>query len=340
MRKVQYISFSSVLLTLFTYSCTTPESDFTTNFQRPIYETRVNTEPLSREERIRFTQIENERFRNLVNPVREFMNKLLAERSAFVTEIERDFPKCKNQRYCQSQVSVGSVQDFERYNALVSKVHRYDYQIVDLESKIKELERTHDIRLRNYYNRYLVREILRLFRSDGPFHNVMVHSLETYPSRVALSRSLLRLVQDLPGVQSTDYDFTQYGKEIDEAAVVLTLDVWRAPLASQPSTRFLTTLLINAQSLDDQFYEKPFLDEWTKIFLEPNFENLKKSVFCHIYGIASPSLAVKMFRWKRTFCAEKRAELRTAHDKFDYNFMPSAWVLPLTFAQVKSPNGP
>lgn len=330
--------FSSLLfLFIFLCACTTPESDFTNNFVRPIYDTRVNVEPINREERIRFTQIENERFRILVTPLREFMNKALDERSTFVGEIEREFPRCKIQRYCQSEVSVGGIKKFERYNELTAKVHRFDYQIVDIERKIRDLERAHDIQLRLIYNRYLVRQILDLSKQEAVFDTVIVHSLENYPVRLSLSKQILALVMNLPGIQSTDFDFSIYGKPIDEAAILLTLDVWRGPTMGEKPSRFLTTLLVNAQELDTQAYEDNFSRAWTDIFTEPRFDRLKKEVFCNLYGIASYSLAAKMVLLKKSVCTERRASMRVPRNKFEYNFTPTDWVLPLTFYEVKSP---
>jgi hypothetical protein len=96
--------------------------------------------------------------------------------------------------------------------------------------------------------------------------------------------------------------------------------------------------LINAQELDVQAYEDNFARTWTKIFTEPKFDNLKKEVFCNLYGIASYSLAAKMVLLKKSVCTERRAAMRVPRNKFDYNFSPTDWVLPLTFYEVKSPN--
>lgn len=319
-------------------ACTTPDNDRSTNFGRLVFDTRVNVEPVDRNERTRLLQLERHRYKLAIEPLRARFAVTQAERAAYFASIEKEFPECAKQRHCSGALSKGPVNRFERYNELVTSLRRYDYLLFDLETHIDDVERNHDVSERRIYNRYLVYEMLAVKEFRPLFQRLMVHSLESFPARDVISRRLLEFTdRDLYANQIGDFDFRMLGRPVDEGAVLLTLDVEpvRTAAPANQERRFLATFLINTHQRDPQFYEKPFLREWTRLFSEPGRKGLREEAFCGLYSVAGSTLVAKMQPSKFGMCKAVRARAQSLDSqKFYDRFSGEAWLTPISFVQI------
>jgi hypothetical protein len=325
-------------LLLFLAACTTPDNDRATNYGRLLFDTRVNIEPVDRLERTRLLQLERHRFKLAITPLRARLKATQDERAAYFSQIEAEFPECSRQRHCVPTFSKGKVRAFERYNELVTSLRKYDYLILDLEARIEDVERNHDVNERRIYNRYLVHEMLAVAEFKPLFQRLMVHSLEAFPAQEVISRRLLDYAdRDIYANQIGDYAFRMMGKPVDEAAILLALDVEpiRTDARAAEERRFLATFLVNTHQRDPQFYEKPFLREWSRLFSEPGRRALRESAFCGLYSIAGSTLAAKMQPSKIGACRLARQRMQAlSAEKFYDRFPGEEWLAPISFVQI------
>jgi hypothetical protein len=326
-----------LVLALLLAACTTTDNDRSTNFGRLVFDTRVNVEPVDRLERTRLLQLENHRYKLAITPLRARLKATREERAKFYAQIEQEFPECSRQRHCLATISKGQVHRFERYNELTNALRRYDFLIFDLETKIDDVEHDHDVNERRIYNRYLVHEMLAVKEFEPLFQRVMVHSLEAFPNREAISRRLLDFVdRDVYANQIGDYDFRMMGQPVNEGALVLVLDVLPVRTeARADQERFLAAFLVNTHQRDPQFYEQPFLREWTRMFSELSRTTLKREAFCGLYSIAGPTLTVKMQPSKYGACKETRERVQSLRSERFYDRFPGyEWLRPISFVQI------
>lgn len=327
-----------LLLLLVLAACTTAENDRSTNFGRAVFDTTVNIQPVDRNERTRLLQLERHRYKNAIVPLRLRLKAAQEERAAHYAKIEQAFPECSRQRHCIGTISRGQVARFELYNDLVNSLRRYDFVILGLETSIDDVERDHDVNERRIYNRYLVHEMLGVAEFKPLFQQVLVHSLEAFPAQEVISKRLLQYTdRDLYANQIGDYAFRMMGHPVDEGAILLVLDVVpvRTEAAADQERRFFASFLINTWQRDPQFYEKPFLSRWTRLFSEPSRKSLRNDAFCGLYSIAGPTLAAKMQASKLGACRQQRLRMQGKDsEKFYDRFPGEEWLVPIAFMQV------
>jgi hypothetical protein len=298
-------------------------------------ETRINFLPPTRAEALRNLEIEREVNRKYTAPIRERIAELERGRQARYDVVAKEFPECRRQRHCQSDLSHGSVAKFERYGKLAKEINEYDTRIAELEGALGEWDWRYKIRQRAILNRFLVHEFLDIPRINRHLQGVLVHSLETFDSRKALSMRLVRYAGDsvVPSVVG-DLDFRMLGEAVDEGAVLATFDVYLAPGAAPPEapTRYVVTMLVNTLQLDLRYYDDEFLRIWGERLEEPFQVRLRNEVFCNLYSISSNTLLPKLPFSKEKPCSSLRSEMQTLHaDKFEDRFGPEKWMLAVAY---------
>lgn len=319
-------------------ACTTVENDASTNYNIPLLKTQIDFQPPDSGERMRLISRETKIFEKKETELKERLAGLDAQREILFTEIADYFPECKRQRHCMAAVAKGDVKRFERYNEISKTLVELDRQVVNVDADLSLWRRRYELRVRSLYNRYLAFELLQTPKWNSKVREVLVHSLEAYPDRRALTYRLIKIGdQDLVPTMVGDLEFRMMSKPIDEAAILASFDVRLHPDREKggPPERYLVTYLINSHQLDPQFYEKTFLKEWSRRLSDSGQSQLKKETFCGIYSIASPMLAPKLSGVKSAFCTQQRVKRQAAKaDSFDDRFDPENWLVPITYTRI------
>lgn len=333
------IPFAAVVL--LAVGCTTPDIDRTTRAYPRAWNTRITFEPLDREQAQRYLLAEKQSFKVHTAPMVEQRDALMRGREERFTEIRREFPECDRQKHCIAHVSRGDVKKFERYNDLTKEINRYDEQIIEIDTAMRDWESRLDMRSRAIINRFIVHEVLQLPTVEPRLQGVLAYSLESFETRRQLATSLLRYSFDenLEPRMLGDYDYRMLGRPIDEGAVIATFEV----LLSTPRedfdqpTRYIVSMLMNTHQLDLRYYDKDFLRPWAREFAEPYQPTLKLAAFCGLYSIAGQSLAARIGGLHPRKCADLRAELRDSNaSQFPDRFAPDRWMVPLAYLQMEN----
>lgn len=307
-------------------ACTTVENDPTTNSAVVLYQTRVDFMPPSRAERVAQIATEDRVLADKEASLEAKMATLHKEREALFEDLAAKFPECRSQKHCLSFLTKGSAKQFEDFREARAVLGKVDAEIGEAESTMALWRRRRDLRVRSIYNRYLVKEVLGAAKMDDRIDQILVHSAEAYPDRQRLSRRLVGLAG--PNIVPTmvgDLDFRMMNKPVDEAAVLLTLDV-----RLRAGDRYLSTLLVNTHQLDPQFYEQSFQQAWAKKFAQP--ELLRRETYCGIHSIASPMLLAKLGPGKAKPCEDRRAAIQALDaSRFKEANSPDNWMVPVSY---------
>lgn len=311
-------------------ACTTVDTDPTTNAATALYRTRVDFMPPTRAERISQIAVENRVLAQKEAEIEAKIERLTKEREAVYADLAAKFPECRSEKHCLSFLTKGSTKRFEEFREARAVLGKVDSELADAHATRDLWRRRRELRVRAIYNRYLVREVLDTVKWDPRLREVMVHSAEAFPDRASLSRRLISLAG--PEVVPTlvgDLDFRMMAKPVDEAAVLLTLDVRLGEGASREQ-RYLVTILANTHQLDPQFYEKGFQQAWAKKLANPDL--LRQETYCGIYSIASATLLDKLGYAKAKPCQEARAKVQALDaGRFHEANQAENWMLPISF---------
>ena len=109
-------------------------------------------------------------------------------------EVIKAYPECQAQRHCISNLVISNKSDFEKYTALMQKLHQVDMEVAAAENIVKEREDQHKLLVRFTMNRNLVRELVTLATTDAQSKiEIYVHSLESFPSwdRISTKQRIL-----------------------------------------------------------------------------------------------------------------------------------------------------
>lgn len=321
--------------TLLLTGCATAGNDRTTLSLPNAVHTRVTFEPLDREQAQRYLLAEKQFYKIHTDPMIERRDALARGREERFHEIRREFPECDRQRHCLQHVSQGDVKKFERYNDLTKELNRYDSEILEIDSALRDWQNRLDLRTRAILNRFVVHEVLQIPTVEPRLQSMLVYSLESFETRRQVSLDLMRYgSEDLEPELLGDFDFRMLGRPVDEAAVIATFDVYLATPRndSEQPTRYVVTMLVNTHQLDLHFYDKDFLKSWAAKFVEPYQLTLKQAAYCGMYSIAGNTLASRIGGLRPRRCAESRAEMRNSDsEKFLDRFPPDKWMVPLGY---------
>lgn len=307
-------------------ACTTVENDPTTNSNAAVYQTRVDFMPPSRSERISQIAHEDRVLADKESVLEAKLETLQKEREALFENLAMKFPECRSQKHCLSFLTKGDTKRFEDFREARTALGKVDADIGETESTLALWRRRRDLRVRSIYNRYLVKEVVGAASMDNRLDSIFVHSAEAYPNRQSLSRRLISLAgPDVVPMLVGDLDFRMMNKPVDEAAILLTIDV-----RLKSGFRYLSTLLVNTHQLDPQFYEQGFQRAWAKRLAEP--EALRRETYCGIYSIANPILLAKLGPSKAKPCQDMRETIQ-ALDAVHYREAnsPDNWMLPVSY---------
>ncbi|RZA00670.1 MAG: hypothetical protein EOP11_18050 [Proteobacteria bacterium] len=321
----------------FLTGCTTIDTDPSVLYTAPLYRTQIDFQPLKRETLVTQTQYEAQDYERRKAPLEDELGGVAARRKELYDRVEGDFADCRHQRHCLDKLSRGNEARFERYNKIVQGVHDLDRRAGELDNQLKLLARRFDLRERALYNRFLVNEILLTKWEHPRIQEILVHSLEAYPTRRELSHRLARLSDpDIVPTLYGDLNFSMMGKPVDEAAVLATFDVRVAPTKERSDpVRYLITFLVNTHQRDPLAYSKGFLRAWAFRLGEPGLRTLKEGVFCGIYSIAGLTLVDKLSSSKVKPCTPVRFKNQglSAANVLERND-PEAWFLPVAFGDA------
>ena len=334
MRKLLFLIPAGLL----SAACTTIETDPSVLYTAPLYRTQIDFQPISRESLGIQLQYEQQVYDTRKAPLEDQLGGLAAERAELYARLEPGFADCQHQRHCVDKLARGDAARFERYNQAVRGLHEIDAKAGVIEGQIKTLERRRDLRERALYNRFLVNEIL-LTKFDHPrIRDVLVHSLEAYPTRRDLSYRLARLSDpDIVPQLVGDLNFRMMGKPVDEAAVLATFDIQVAPTEeiTEPR-RYFVTFLVNTHQRDPLAYSKGFLRTWADRLGEPGLRTLREGVYCGIYSIAGQTLVDKLTLSKVKPCEPVRARNQALREaSYLERNDPANWFLPIAFTDAK-----
>jgi hypothetical protein len=315
-------------------ACTTIDNDLSTGLA-PVYRTRVDFDPPSREERIRQVQFEKKVLARKEAELEPRIESLRAEREELYASLAARFPECRSQRHCLSRsLTQGSIAKFEEFRGARKKLGELDAALATAEDELALWRRREGLRERAIYNRYLVREFLAVPKADPRILKVMVHSLEAFRDRRSLSLRLIELADPtlVPALVG-ELDFSLLGKPVDEAAVIATLQV--AVAAGNEVENYLLTLLVNTHQTDPQAYEEAFLRAWASYLGEPNQVALRELTFCGIPSIASPLLLGRLNLAKTKNCGPKRdrRQLKSGVPSVEVN-SPTNWLIPVSYSRL------
>jgi hypothetical protein len=316
-------------------SCSSALVDRTEQSLPKAVHTRVMFEPLDRNQAQAYLLSEKQSFKTHTDPMTERREALARGRDERFAEIRREFPECERQRHCLQHISTGDVKKFERYNDLTKELNRYDSEIIEIDTALRDWQSRLDLRSRAILNRFIVHEVLQMPTVEPHLQGLLVYSLETFETRRQVSLDLMRYgPDDLEPELLGDYDFRMLGRPVDEAAVLATFDVYLTTPRNnfdQP-TRYVITMLVNTHQMDLRFYDKDFLRSWAAKFVEAYQPELKKEAFCGMYAIAGQTLASRMGHLLAHRCADVRTEMRNSDaSKFPDRFPPDRWMLPLGY---------
>lgn len=330
------------LLTILSFSfvaCTSVESDRTTNFSQQVFNTRVDATTLNRKELNEALLIQNYFYKKKSDPLTKELEQLQLQRKPLFDQLMARYPECKRQKYCASGLTQISVKRIEEYHRESKRLKYIDFQIVDKETQLADLKEQHEIGVRRLYNRFLAGELSKVKEFQPRIKNVYLHALQLFNNRGSISRKLLTYTdQEIVMPQVSDLNFRMLGKPVDEAAILLTLDVYLEETLLKPTdpSRYLVTLLVNTHQIDAMEYETGYLKEWAKQLASPGLEQLKQNVFCGLYTIASPSMASKMQLSKLAYCRWQRDEMQQLNaDQFTHRFPPERWIMPIAFVPME-----
>jgi hypothetical protein len=321
-----FASIVALALLAVASACTTVENDPTTNSAAALYQTRVDFMPPSRSERIAQIAHEDRVLADTEARLQGKIDTLHKEREALFEQLAAKFPECRSQKHCLSFLTKGDAKKFEEFREERAVLGKVDAEIGETESTLALWRRRRDLRVRSIYNRYLVNEVLGAAKLDERIGEILVHSAEAYPDRQTLSRRLVSLAgPNIVPMMVGDLDFRMMNKPVDEAAVILTLDV-----RLRTGGRYLSTLLVNTHQLDPQFYEQGFQSAWARKFAQPDI--LRRETYCGVYSIASSLLLAKLGAGKAKPCAEMRENLQSLDAaRYKEANRPDNWMLPVSY---------
>lgn len=310
-------------------ACTTVENDPTTNSTAALYRTRVDFSPPSRSERISQIAHEDRVLADKEADLQAKMDTLHKERDALFESLAAKFPECRSQKHCLSSLTRGDTKRFEDFREARTVLGKVDAELGEAEATLELWRRRRDLRVRSIYNRYLVKEVLGAAKLDSRIGEILVHSAEAFPDRQGISRRLVGMAgPDIVPTMVGDLDFRMMGKPVDEAAVLLTLDV-----RLKEGRRYLSTLLLNTHQLDPQFYEQGFQQAWAKKFAQA--EVLRRETYCGIFSLASPMLLAKLGPAKQKPCEEMREAIQALDaSRFTEANRPENWMLPVSYREL------
>ena len=323
------------------YSCASVDTDRTTLSMPTLIHTRVTFEPLDRNQAQRYLESERHSYKVHTAPMVERKEGLERGREERFTEIRGEFPECDRQRHCMAHVSMGDVKRFERFSDLTKEINKYDTELVEIDTALRDWQSRLDLRSRAIINRFVVHEVLQLPTVERRFQGVQVYSLESFETRKQAAVNLMRYApKEVQPELLGDFDFRMLGRPIDEAAVIATFDVYLMPPLNdfaQP-TRYVVTMLVNTHQLDLRFYDKDFLRPWAAKFVEPYQTELKQQAYCGVYSVAGETLAPRLDILRPRHCAEQRALMRSLDAaRFPDRFAPDQWMLPLAYYPMGRP---
>jgi hypothetical protein len=307
-------------------ACTTVENDPTTNSAVALYQTRVDFMPPSRSERIAQIAHEDRVLADKEASLQAKMDTLHKEREALFESLSAKFPECRSQKHCLSFLTKGDAKQFEDFREARTVLGKVDAEIGEAESTLALWRRRRDLRVRSIYNRYLVKEVLGAAKLDERIDYILVHSAEAFPDRQSISRRLVALSgPNVVPMLVGDLDFRMMNKPVDEAAVLLTLDV-----RLKAGGRYLSTLLVNTHQLDPQHYERGFQQAWARKFAQADL--LRQETYCGLYSIASPMLVGKLGPAKAKPCQDMREAIQALDaNRFREANSPDNWMIPVSF---------
>ncbi len=302
------------------------------------YNTKVNAEPISQSERIRLLDLEAYRHRTAFEPLEKKRIALQAEHDRQFAIIEKEFPACHHQNYCDSDLFHGSFEKVTRYNELVSILRRSDFALFEVEKQIKEENYRHDLVSRNIYNRYLVHEILEIPQKYPFFNRFMVQSFEVFAHKKEFTNRILQFAGKVQPKIRSDLIFSTFGQEIDDGSVLLTLDIIPFfPGHDITPPHYLLTVLINTHQLDPQLYEKNFLKDWASSLWTADRSELKKEAYCGFYAIAADSIMNQFSIAQKNACSDLRDLLHgNSRVPFAEHMSTHEWLLPLAYLELES----
>ena len=204
-------------------------------------------------------------------------------------EVIKAYPECQAQRHCISNLVISNKSDFEKYTALMQKLHQVDMEVAAAENIVKEREDQHKLLVRFTMNRNLVRELVTLATTDAQSKiEIYVHSLESFPSWDRIGRRILEVSgQKLALYQAKDIAFSRFGEIINESALLLTLDI-RIYMVDKPRRRFLQSFILDSRPSGDNFADFRTMENIRNHLLES--DELNKDSICGFYSIASRTL--------------------------------------------------
>jgi hypothetical protein len=315
--------------------CASTETSRTSLALPKAIHTRITFEPLDREQAQRYLQSEKQSYKVHTDPMVQRREALARGREERFLEVRREFPECDRQRHCLQHISQGEVKKFERYSDLMKEINRYDSEIIEIDTALRDWQSRLDLRTRAILNRFVVHEVLQLPTIEPHLQGLLVYSLESFETRRQVSLNLMRYGPDnLKPEILGDYDFRMLGRPVDEAAVIATFEVYLTTPRNdfEQPTRYVITMLINTHQLDLRFYDKDFLRAWATKFVEPYQTDLKQEAYCGMYSIAGNTLAPRIGGLQPRRCAEARTEMRnTDATRFLDRFTPDRWMLPLAY---------
>jgi hypothetical protein len=334
MRKILLLGLGWASLS---YGCTTIETDPSVLYTAPLFRTQIDFQPIPRASLVTQLQYEKQVYDTRKAPMEDELGGVAAKRQELYSAVEGEFADCRHQRHCLANLARGNEARFERYNQVVQGVHDLDRRAGELDNQIKALTRRLDLRERALFNRFLVNEILLTKFEHPRIQEVLVHSLEAYPTRRELSHRLARLsdpdvVPELYG----DINFRMMGKPVDEAAVIATFDIRVAPTEEETDPRrYFITFLVNTHQRDPLAYSKGFLRTWASRLGEPGLRTLREGVYCGLYSIAGPTLVDRLTKSKVKPCSPVRLKNQEGStERYLERNDPEAWFLPIAFSDA------
>lgn len=326
--------FFVLLPALLCVACATVESDHSSNDPLAMVRTRIDFSPISRPEREKLLQYEKHSLEKNTAPIQEELTEVTEARNNRYNEIKDKFPACHSQKHCISTLSHGNVKKFELYTQLTKSLQEIDIRLIGLQADLAAWKNRYELRTRAIHNRFLVHELLQIWKVDPRIAKISVHSLEAYESRRQLSLRLLQLAgQDLEAATWGDLNFRMFGRPVDEAAVLASFDIWLSADASgnagRLGERFVVNFLVNSYQADALVYDNGFMKYWANLFAERQQRGLREKALCATFSIANETLAPRLSSTKGKTCGVERSRLQAAV-KGGY-VAPEDWLLPLGY---------
>jgi hypothetical protein len=324
------------------FSCAPIEQrDHTQLFREPYFETRLDFQPLEGERRNLALDFEEKWHLERLEPLRKTMKELQGFRAGIFERMEDIVPECGKDPHCVSRFTTVDYQRMEKFSVVNRELVKVQGEIAELQGKIDFLELRWSMRKRAIHNRFLVSEILRAKAQMPRIQNLLVHSLEAYPSRRDLMMRLVQLSHsDWRAKVVGDLDFRHLGEPIDESAVLATFTVELVAdekSKEKAAREYSFTVLVNTFQEDPKGYTEGMLRNWAQRLGEPERETLRWEAYCGLYSLASESFAPRLLdRLRFRFCRDRRREMqRQRKEEFQDRFNPTNWIVPLAYGEKR-----